>query len=675
MASEMLDRDPILEMFLFESAQLIEQLEEQLLDIERSHQLSSAHVDTIFRIMHTIKGSSAMMEFDALALLAHALEDLFEKYRSQPDTVVNGGQLVDLVLKAVDFCKGEIANIERGEALGNRPDELIDQIKGFFSSLNGSEGVLEICQAKGHYLARLWFEPGCEMENLRAFTAIHSLMPLTEELDYIPADIADNEESSSQIREQGFFIRFSSSADMDLLQNTLEQTLFLDRLELAVTDRSTWLKSRMEGATSSDRAAACPDDHQMDLLSGAASPSALERKSSTPDVIEKSATGNSMISVPVRKLDQLMDLVGELVISEAMVIKNPELEELELPSFQKAARQLFKLTNELQDLAMSIRMVPVAATFQKMQRIVRDMNRKLGKDVELQLSGEETEVDKSIIDTLSDPLMHLIRNALDHGIEAPDERAAAGKPARGLLELSARSAGGDVWITIQDDGRGLDRDRILAKARSRNLLTKPEHEYSDREIFQFILLPGFSTKEVVTEFSGRGVGMDVVREKISRIGGLINLDSNPGQGTTISIRIPLTLAIINGMQISVGDSNYIVPITSIRESFRVDEQKILQDPDGNEMVMLRGECCNVVRLHRKYEVQTGIEELAHGILVVVEDEDRSYCLFADRLVGEQQVVVKPLPTYLKKSEGLAGCTILGDGSISLILDVAGLVAS
>jgi len=208
-----------------------------------------------------------------------------------------------------------------------------------------------------------------------------------------------------------------------------------------------------------------------------------------------------------------MDLVGELVISEAMVIKNPELEGLELPSFQKAARQLFKLTNELQDLAMSIRMVPVAATFQKMQRIVRDMNRKLGKDVELQLSGEETEVDKSIIDTLADPLMHLIRNALDHGIESPDERAASGKSARGLLELSARSAGGDVWITIQDDGRGLDRKKILAKARSLNLLSKPEQEYTDREIFQFILLPGFSTKEVVTEFSGRGVGMDVVREK------------------------------------------------------------------------------------------------------------------------------------------------------------------
>lgn len=675
MASEMLDRDPILEMFLFESSQLIEQLEEQLLDIERSRQLTATHVDAIFRIMHTIKGSAAMMEFDALAQLAHALEDLFEKFRSQPDTMVNCGRLVDLVLKAVDFCKGEIAKIERGEALGDRPDDLIDQINVFFTTMDGSEGRQEIGQTKGYYLARLWFESGCEMENLRAFTAIHSLMPLTEELDYVPADIADNEESSGQIREQGFFIRFSSAADFDLLQNTLEQTLFLDRLELAATDRSTWLKSGRGDSDGSLPSGACLTEQRMDFLAGSVSATTEESRPSAQEMNEKSASGNSMISVPVRKLDQLMDLVGELVISEAMVIKNPELEGLELPSFQKAARQLFKLTNELQDLAMSIRMVPVAATFHKMQRIVRDMNRKLGKEVELQLSGEETEVDKSIIDTLSDPLMHLIRNALDHGIESPDERAAAAKPARGLLELSARSAGGDVWITIQDDGRGLDRDRILAKARSRNLLTKPEHEYSDREIFQFILLPGFSTKEVVTEFSGRGVGMDVVREKISRIGGLINLDSNPGQGTTISIRIPLTLAIINGMQISVGDSNYIVPITSIRESFRVDEQKILQDPDGNEMVMLRGECCNVVRLHRKYEVQTGIEELAHGILVVVEDEDRSYCLFADRLVGEQQVVVKPLPTYLKKSEGLAGCTILGDGSISLILDVAGLVAS
>ncbi len=646
MASEIQNRDPILEMFLFESVQLIEQLEEQLLDIERNQHLTAAHVDAIFRIMHTIKGSSAMMEFDTLAKLAHALEDLFEKYRSQPDMGVNCGQLADLVLKAVDFCKGEIAKIERGEPLDGQPDDLITQIRTFYTDAVVTESLAGTWTQPERYQARLWFEPGCAMENLRAFSAIHSLTPLTEELTYVPADIADNEDSSSLIREQGFLIRFTSAAEPSVLQSTLEQTLFLERLEF-----ETMLQPKpLRDADGSGEVPAV-----------------------SPDLVEKSATGSSLISVPVRKLDQLMDLVGELVISEAMVIKNPELEGLELPSFQKAARQLFKLTNELQDLAMSIRMVPVAATFQKMQRIVRDMNRKLGKDVELQLSGEETEVDKSIIDTLADPLMHLIRNALDHGIESPDERAASGKSARGLLELSARSAGGDVWITIQDDGRGLDRKKILAKARSLNLLSKPEQEYTDREIFQFILLPGFSTKEVVTEFSGRGVGMDVVREKISRIGGLINLDSSPGQGTTISIRIPLTLAIINGMQISVGEANYIVPITSIRESFRVDSQKILSDPEGNEMVMLRGECCNVVRLHRKYEVATEIQDLAQGILVVVEDDERTYCLFADRLVGEQQVVVKPLPTYLKKSEGLAGCTILGDGSISLILDVAGLV--
>ncbi|MDD2457536.1 MAG: Hpt domain-containing protein, partial [Eubacteriales bacterium] len=400
MASEILDRDPILEMFLFESVQLIEQLEEQLLDIERSQHLTAIHVDAIFRIMHTIKGSSAMMEFDALAQLAHALEDLFEHYRSQPDTGVDCGRLADLVLKAVDFCKREIAKIERGESPDGQPEDLITQIRAFFAASMATHSQAETWIQPERYQARLWFEPGCAMENLRAFSAIHSLMPLTEEMTYVPADIADNEDSTSLIREQGFYIRFTSAAEPAILQTTLEQTLFLERLEFETMPQHEPVRD---------------ESGEIPALS--------------PDQGEKSATGSSLISVPVRKLDQLMDLVGELVISEAMVIKNPELEGLELPSFQKAARQLFKLTNELQDLAMSIRMVPVAATFQKMQRIVRDMNRKLGKDVDLQLSGEETEVDKSIIDNLADPLMHLIRNALDHGIESPDERAAAGKPA------------------------------------------------------------------------------------------------------------------------------------------------------------------------------------------------------------------------------------------------------
>jgi two-component system chemotaxis sensor kinase CheA len=641
-------RDPILDMFLFESSQLLEQLEEQLLDMERSGQLTETTINNLFRIMHTFKGNAAMMEFETITHLAHALEDLFAKLREKPATPVSWAPLTDLVLQVKDYFKLELTRIEEGQAEEAQPDnQLVRAVAELRARLEAEAQNADLSGNLTRYCAQIWFENGCEMENLRAFSAVHNLNPLVEDLSYEPDDIADNADSAVLIRENGFRIRFASSADTASLLAALEQTLFLERVEL-----NPVVETVREA-----------DNNGNPANSGELS-----------DAAAKSIVPASMISVPVWKLDQLLDLVGELVISEAMVVKNPELTGLQLPSFQKAARQLAKLTNELQDLAMSIRMVPITATFQKMQRIVRDMNRKLGKDVELHVAGENTEVDKSIIDHIADPLMHLIRNAVDHGIEPEPERLAAGKPARGQLLLEARSAGGDVWLTIQDDGRGLDKAGILKKATARNLLTRPAAEYSDREIFQFILLPGFSTRDEVTEFSGRGVGMDVVREKVSRIGGLINLDSNAGQGTTISIRIPLTLAIINGMQISVGDASYIIPITAIRESFRAERKQILTDPDGHEMVMLRGECLNIIRLHRRFGVTDAAEDLSSGILIVVEDDDRVFCLLADRLIGEQQVVVKPLPAYLKKSQELSGCTILGDGSISLILDIAGFSA-
>jgi two-component system chemotaxis sensor kinase CheA len=369
----------------------------------------------------------------------------------------------------------------------------------------------------------------------------------------------------------------------------------------------------------------------------------------------------------------LMDLVGEIVISEAMVTRNPDLDGLLLENFNKAARQLRKLTSELQDIVMSIRMIPVASTFHKMQRIVRDMNRKLGKDVELKLSGEETEVDKNIIDHLSDPLMHLIRNALDHGIESKEERIHSGKIEKASIYLEAKNAGGDVWISVKDDGKGLNKNKILQKAKDQGLLNKPESDYTEKEIYSFILLPGFSTKDSVSEFSGRGVGMDVVRENIEKVGGTILIDSIPGCGTTISIKIPLTLAIIDGMLIAVGKSRYIIPTTAIRESFRAEAKQIIEDTEGNELIMLRGECYSVIRIHRKFGVNTEVTNLEEGIIVVVEDGSNTVCLFADELVGEQQVVVKPIPAYIRKSKGLAGCTIQGDGSISLILDVNGIL--
>ena len=368
-----------------------------------------------------------------------------------------------------------------------------------------------------------------------------------------------------------------------------------------------------------------------------------------------------------------MDLVGEIVISEAMVINNPELDNLQLDGFYKASRQLRKLTDKLQDIVMSIRMVPVMLVFNKMNRIVRDMCKKLNKNAELILIGEETEVDKNIIDNLSDPLMHLIRNSLDHGLESKEERQQLGKPAVGRISLEARNEGGEVWIIIKDDGKGLDREKILKKAKEQGILTKPENELSDKEAFSLILLPGFSTKENITEFSGRGVGMDVVKRNIDNLGGNISIESQFGQGTTILIRIPLTLAIIDGMEVGVGNAKYTIPITSIRESLKVTENEVIRDTEGNELIMIRGECYPIIRIHNEFNMKTNVKEIHEGILIMVEGDTKSACIFADRLLGEQQVVVKMLPRYVKRIEGVAGCTILGDGSISLIIDINGLL--
>jgi two-component system chemotaxis sensor kinase CheA len=389
------------------------------------------------------------------------------------------------------------------------------------------------------------------------------------------------------------------------------------------------------------------------------------------EAAQKKPSAQHVISVNVSKLDQLLNLMGELVIAEAMVTQNPELENLELESFHKEARQLRKIIKDLQETVMSMRMVPLSTTFFKMHRIVRDMCRQLGKSVKLVVIGEDTEVDKNIIEHISDPLMHIIRNSIDHGIEMPKARAAAGKPEEGTVTLEAKNSGGDVLIIIKDDGAGLDRAKILKKAKNNGLLKKPETEYTDKEVQQFIFLPGFSTNEQVTSYSGRGVGMDVVSTNLEYVGGSVLVDSIPGQGSAFTLKIPLTLAIIDGMTVKMGGAKYTIPIVAIKQSFKADKKDIFMDPNGNEMISTRGEIYNVVRLHEFFGVDNAVKNIEDGILIMLENGEQTVCLLADELVGEQQVVVKSIPKYFKKTKGLSGCTLLGNGDISLIIDVAG----
>lgn len=675
-------REPMLDIYLFETSSLIEQLEQAVLNSERADSLSSGVINEIFRIMHTIKSSSAMMLFNNISSLAHSVEDLFYYIREEKPSHIDNSAVTDIALESIDFIKVELKKIENGDEADGDASGLVEEIKSYLSTVksdNPHAGKKEkkpekdikqkyyIPQAKNTnvsskdcYTATVKFKEGCEMENIRAFTIIHNLKNIAEDISYIPEDIIDNDDSSEIIKREGFKILFRSDRTMEEMEGFFNETIFLEHLDL---NKTVYEKGIDQFLSTDER-----------VPEGTEIKGKENQTSRLQDIdIQSGSTHQNIISVNVTKLDKLMDLVGELVISEAMVTQNPDLNGMTLDNFEKSARQLGKITNELQDIVMSIRMVPLSATFLKMNRIVRDMSKKLGREVELKLIGEETEVDKNIIDHISDPLMHLIRNSIDHGIENADERVFMRKPRSGTVTLEAKSEGGDVIILVKDDGRGLDRENIIAHARKNGLTNKPDSELADKEVYSFIFLPGFSTNDSVTEYSGRGVGMDVVVKNIETVGGTVSVDSVPGQGTTVTLKIPLTLAIIEGMIIRVGSSKYTVPITSIRESFKAQKENVVKDPDGNEIILIRGQCYPILRLHELYDVKTQVIDILDGIMLMVESGGKSFCIFADELLGKQQVVVKALPQYIKKVRGLTGCTLLGDGGISLILDTAGLM--
>ena len=688
--------EAMLDMYFFETNSLLEQLDEILLRTETAGKFDGEDIKEIFRIMHTIKGSSAMMGFENLSVLAHKAEDMFFVIRENPDVITDVSFVYDLVFQVSDTYKAQIEAIQNnveGEYNQLDTEELINKLIKARDTLNGETAGETPAAAPAASAApaapeaapaandmttvRVFFEDGCQMENLRAFLLINTIREECKELEFIPADVETNAETSKEIVEHGFIIKFVPDGSKDAVLKLIETALNVQSYEVLEAE-----------APAPEAPALPPEPSAVQTEKPAPAPvsapkpaeSAVEKAQAAVNAAQSSGGSQkqSLISVNLAKLDALNDIVGEIITTESMVISNPDLEGLELESFNKAARDLRKLTSELQDTVMSIRMVPLAGVFQKMNRIVRDMRKKLNKDVEFITEGEDTEVDKSIVDSLQDPLMHLVRNCMDHGIEENTaEREKYGKSAKGTIKLSAQNASGEVIIVVSDDGGGIDPEKIMNKARKQGLLTKPESEYTEKEIQNMILLPGFSTNEQVTEFSGRGVGMDVVKANVEKCNGTIVVDSKVHRGTNFIIKIPLTLAIIDGMEISVGDIIFTVPISTIKESFKVEPEQILRDTDGNEMIMLRGICYPILRMHEKFKIETEVTDLKEGILLLVQTDNKSMCIFADKLIGEQQVVVKPFPKYLSKynikGEGLSGCTIMGDGSISLIVDTNTLI--
>lgn len=804
----------MVDMYIFETTSLLEQLDQILMKTENENSFGEEEINEIFRIMHTIKGSSAMMGLDNMSHLAHAIEDMFYIIREDKPVISDMRSLYDLVFTASDLLKAEIDLVQDEDSEPTDFSDTMTKIKDFAAMLkNGGAAPApaapsaapasaastapaadagemitvttgggdntttvkvtfeEDCKMENlrallvinnirNECSMLKFEPediednsdtaktivdngfiihftpaqttpediislisstmnvktceivsmggqksievpaytlttvkvefveDCKMENLRALMVINNIREECDQLAFTPADIETNQSDAQTIRDNGFIINFKSGYGDDAIIKIIEETPNVDKVTVIKHGSDT---PDAAPTAAPQPAQPAPQAAQAAQAQPAAAPAPApaapkaETKPAEKPAEKKhgdgkpSAAKQSLISVNLYKLDQLLDMVGEIVITEAMVTSNPDLKGLRLDNFQKAARQLRKLNSELQDIVMSIRMVPISGAFNKMTRIVRDMKVKLNKDVDLVFEGEETEVDKSIIDNLNDPLMHMVRNSMDHGIEEhAEDRIAAGKSPKGKITLSAYSSSGEVVIVVADDGMGMNPEKLLDKAEKNGILTKPRSEYTEKEALNLIMLPGFSTNETVTEYSGRGVGMDVVRQNIEKCGGTVSVDSKVGEGTSFIIKIPLSLSIVDGMEVSVGSSIFTIPISYIKESFKLKPNQVLRDTDGREMVMIRGECYPLIRLYELYDLEGADSDLYSGIIILVESDGKCACLLADELIGEQQVVVKPFPPLLNnfnvKQNGMSGCSILGDGSITIILDISNIIS-
>lgn len=725
MADDMIT-EGMLDMFIFETEQGLETLENVGLDSRDAGEFDDDHVNEIFRIMHTIKGASAVMMYQNIATLAHKLEDVFYFIRESKPESIPHAELLDYIFEVSDFINGELEKIKEGSDPDGEADELIKNLDAYLKKIQGGSGaakkeeappahapeeekqhfyIAPVASEDSHfYSIYITYSPDTDMANIKAYIAVNALKGIAEDILFTPSDIISNPDSANVVLEFGFKIALQTTETADVIMDLINTSSGIDQVEVNECTSDDFVKFITEAEADSHPGSSAgevllgpieqptvrtdakkpkeipltEEEEKVSAARKAEQEEEKEKKKAAPKKKKpaKKAETQSFISVNIQKMDLLMDLIGELVIAEAVVLQNPDLKVpgLDLSNFQKAAVQLTKISSELQDAIMAMRMMPLKNTFQKMNRIVYDTSKKLGKDIELEVIGEDTEVDKNIIEHVSDPLMHLIRNSVDHGIESNERRQEIGKQDKGKIILEAKNEGGQVWISVSDNGKGLKRDEILEKAKKNGLLgNRSERDLTDKEVFNFITLPGFSTKKQVTEYSGRGVGMDVVVKNIQEVGGVLEIESEEGKGSTMTMKIPLTLAIIDGMIFSVAGTNFVSATNAVSEFIRVDEDQLVIEPDGEEYVMIREICYPLVRLNRFYHMKNSKENLSDGIVIILNHEDRKIAVFADELVGEQEIVVKPIPSYIKKVKGISGCTQLGDGSISLILDIGDLI--
>lgn len=617
-------------------------------------------INTIFRAAHSIKGGSGTFGFMTVANFTHLMETLLDEMRNGQRAV--SADAVDLLLRAVDCLRLLLRAVQAGS---DHDVELVAALQGELQELlrqNAASIAKEVVATSAVPSAasgwRIGFRPHPDIlrtgnEPLRILRELAESGEIT-----VRADIARLPPLAELDSETCYL-----SWDIELL-GAVERNA-IDEVFAWVADESSIDIAPLSTTTAGEHATAQSDAKLVSEL--------LPERRKTDRRNTSSASEATSIRVGIDKVDALINMVGELVITQSMLSQfNTDFDMKRIDQLRDGLAQLERNTRELQESVMRIRMLPISFAFNRFPRLVHDLSQKLGKQIELRLSGEQTELDKTVMEKIGDPLVHLVRNALDHGIESPEARRAAGKPEVGIIHLNAYHQGGSIVIEIKDDGAGLNADRILKKARERGLV-RPDETLSDEQIADLIFLPGFSTADTVSEVSGRGVGMDVVRRNIKDLGGSVEIRSVSGRGSTFTIRLPLTLAILDGQLVRVGGETYIIPLVSIIESLQMQSAQVSSVVNSAELYKLRDEYIPVVRLYDLFGIEPDNHELSGGLLVVVEADGSHAGLLVDELLGQQQIVIKSLETNFRRVDGISGATILGEGTVALILDVPGLV--
>lgn len=671
------------QVFFEESFEGLETMESSLLDLD-CDSVDSETINAIFRAAHSIKGSSSTFGFTAVAEFTHVLETLLDQVRQGTRKLMPDH--VDLLLQSVDCLRGMLTALQSGSALDvAQSHDLIARFNAILSGKAAQSASVETVAASatpakpvksaGTVDAITWtirFIPDVNIlrtgnEPVRMFRELAELGPMkvTALLDKLP----DLEQLSPENCYLGW--------DIELV--TLEPRQKIEEIFEWVADESDITIAEQ---TPADALVPLdvPEPEPVPVSEPVAiadvvdvkPTKALERRAEPAGEQAKAAESTS-IRVSIEKIDTLVNLVGELVITQSMLGQlGNEFDMSKLLRLQEGLAQLEHNTRELQENVMRIRMLPISFTFSRFPRMIRDLSRQLGKKVELKLSGEQTELDKTVLEKIGDPLVHLVRNALDHGLETPELRKAAGKPETGLITLHAYHQGGNIMIEIRDDGRGLNREKIRAKAIANKLIGEND-PLSDDQIQDLIFQPGFSTAEQVTDVSGRGVGMDVVRRNINELNGSIDVRSVEGEGSTFTIRLPLTLAILDGQLVQVGEQVYIIPLVSIVESLQPRLSLVNHVAGGCDVFRLRNEYIPIIQLSDIFAITPRNQQLEKSLLVVVETGTSKVALVVDELLGQQQVVIKSMEANYQKVSGVSGATILGDGTVSLILDITDIV--